>query len=70
MSDSLIIPWSDNPNAPKIPYVLYYVEKVYFAGFVIGAIFYGTVTCTSVRAPSSDATIPPQASLSFYSFNA
>ena len=50
MSDSSIIPWSDNPNAPKIPYWLYYVEKVYFAGFVIGAVFYGTVTCTSARA--------------------
>lgn len=43
MSDSSIIPWSDNPNAPKIPYWLYYVEKVYFAGFVIGAVFYGIV---------------------------
>jgi hypothetical protein len=34
--------WSDNPNAPQIPYSLYFAEKANFAGFLIGAIFYGT----------------------------
>jgi len=43
MSDSLETPWSDNPNAPKIPYWLYFGEKVYFAGSLIGAILYGIV---------------------------
>ena len=44
MSNSTTTPWSDNPNAPKIPYALYLGEKAYFAGFLIGAIFYGTQT--------------------------
>ena len=34
-------PWSDNPNAPKIPYDLYYAEKAYFAGILIASILYG-----------------------------
>ena len=44
-------PWSDNPNAPKIPYSLYFQEKVTFAGDFVGPILYGTrkgvPTCTS-----------------------
>lgn len=43
MSDSLRKPWNNNPNTPQIPYVLYFVEKAYFAGVLIGAIGYGTV---------------------------
>jgi len=35
-------PWSDNPNAPKIPPFLYHAEKAYFAGTPTGAILYGT----------------------------
>ena len=36
--------WSDNPYAPHISDVLYVAEKNYFAGALIGAIFYGTPT--------------------------
>jgi len=36
-------PFSDNPYAPDIPYWLYFAEKTNFAGFLIGAIFYGIV---------------------------
>lgn len=41
MSDSQYKPWSDSPNAPKIPYSLYILEKDFFAGFIIGSILYG-----------------------------
>ena len=34
--------WSDNPNAPKVPYDLYLYEKAWFAGGFIASIFYGT----------------------------
>ena len=44
-------PWSTNPYAPQIPYWLYFAEKANFAGFLIGAIFYGT-------------TVPPRPLLS------
>jgi len=43
MSDSDQKPWSDNPNAPKIPYSLYFQEKADFAGILIGSILYGVV---------------------------
>ena len=42
MSDHWGPPWSGNPYAPQIPYWLYLAEKTNFAGFLIGAIFYGT----------------------------
>ena len=42
MYDSQQKPWSDNPNAPKIPYHLYVQEKASFAGNMIGSILYGT----------------------------
>ena len=42
MSDSHPMPWSDNPNAPKISYPLYFREKSSFAGSLIGTILYGT----------------------------
>ena len=32
---------SSNPNAPQLPCSLYLTEKANFAGFLIGAIFYG-----------------------------
>jgi len=35
-------PWSDNPNAPKIPYNLYVEEKADFAGILISSMLYGT----------------------------
>ena len=51
MSDSQERPWSDNPNAPRIPYWLYLQEKSRFAGVFLGSILYGTnkvslSTCT------------------------
>ena len=42
MSDSQQKPWSNNPNAPKIPYVLYFQEKANLAGILIASILYGT----------------------------
>lgn len=41
MPDPQQKPWSDNPNAPKIPYSLYVAEKADFAGILIGSILYG-----------------------------
>ena len=41
MSDAQDKPWSDNPNAPQIPYYLYFEEKADFAGVLIGSILYG-----------------------------
>jgi len=41
MSDTQQKPWSDNPNAPKIPYDLYFAEKAYLAGNLIAAVLYG-----------------------------
>lgn len=43
MSDSSQVPWSNNPNAPQIPSLVYLEEKANFAGVLIGAIFYGIV---------------------------
>ena len=42
MSDLEEQPWSDNPNAPKIPYYIYRFEKTWFAGVLISSILYGT----------------------------
>ena len=42
MSDFRARPWSHDPNAPKIMYLLYFAEKADFAGFLIGAVLYGT----------------------------
>ena len=41
MSDTQQKPWSDNPNAPKVPYDVYFAEKSNFAGVLIAAVFYG-----------------------------
>ena len=41
MSDAQQKSWSDNPNAPKIPYGLYFLEKAYFGGVLFGLILYG-----------------------------
>ena len=35
-------PWSDNPNAPKIPRFTYFEEKATLAGVFIASILYGT----------------------------
>ena len=37
-------PWSNDPNAPQIPYGLYLSEKENFAGVLLGAVSYGTPT--------------------------
>ena len=44
MSVSTEKPWSGDPNAPQIPFSLYIEEKEDFAGFLMGAISYGTLT--------------------------
>ena len=41
MSDTEQNPWSDNPNAPKIPHDVYFSEKIVFAGLLIAAVLYG-----------------------------
>ena len=41
MSNSQQRPWSDDLNAPKIPYDLYFEEKGNLAGIFIGSILYG-----------------------------
>jgi hypothetical protein len=49
MSNASVTPWSSNPNAPQIPYSLYFAEKSSFAGAIIGGIFYGKSICLSVN---------------------
>lgn len=53
MSDSPDTPWSDGPNAPRIPYWLHLAEGGDFAGFFIGMILYGRLTFVFVymRSP-------------------
>ena len=48
MSEDSQVPWSDDPNAPQIPYVLYESEKYNFAGIVLTAMFYGEPIHASV----------------------
>lgn len=62
MSDSQEQSWSDNPNAPKIPPLLYIWEKAYFAGALLGTILYGTreippSACLPVRPHSIRSTL-------------
>jgi len=57
MSDSQEQPWSDNPNAPKIPYDLYFGEKATFAGILIGSMFYGTYKTFPPKRRPVDAHI-------------
>ena len=42
MASSQEKPWSDNPNAPKISYDLYFYEKAALARAFISSILYGT----------------------------
>ena len=42
MSGSQEMPWPNNPNAPTIPYDVYFKEKASFAGLLISSILYGT----------------------------
>ena len=50
MFDPQGAPWSDNPNAPKIPYNLYLEEKASFAGILISSMLYGAHFLTRLSA--------------------
>ena len=56
MSDSRERPWSDHPNAPKIPYHLHLLEKANFAGYFIGSILYGMCQARPPARPSTHVT--------------
>ena len=51
MSASSQKPWSNNPNAPRIPLSVYHGEKAIFAGLFIGAMLYGTPNHSLVESP-------------------
>ena len=53
MSDFQQRPWSDDLNAPKISYLVYFVEKSSFAGILIGSILYGAHKISSPTRPLS-----------------
>ena len=55
MSDSQQKPWSNNPNAPKIPHVLYFQEKANLAGILIASILYGTQKTPPPTSPPTRA---------------
>ena len=42
MSEPQEMPWSSNPNAPKIPYDQYFSEKASLSGYFIASVLYGT----------------------------
>ena len=44
-------PWSSNPNAPQVSYHVYVAEKAYLAGFLIGAILYGSFKKPPLACP-------------------
>ena len=41
MSNSQEKSWSGGPNAPEIPYYLYFEEKASFSGLLVSSILYG-----------------------------
>jgi hypothetical protein len=47
MSDSSDQSWSNNPNAPQIPYQIHTWEKEYFSGEVLATVAYGTPSYVS-----------------------
>ena len=49
MSDPWGDPWSNNPNAPQIPFWVYTAEREGFVGRLAGAILYGTQVHVSLR---------------------
>lgn len=52
--------WSNNPNAPRIRFLVYFTEKVTLAGILLGAICYGTVLPTRLSLhPHVDHPIDP-----------
>ena len=44
--------WSDNPNAPNIPYYLYSYEKTCLGGILVGSILYGMPKAPPPTNPS------------------
>ena len=62
MSQSPEPSWSDNPDAPVIPYRVYFQEKAFFAGVLISSILYGMSETPShtpfIRAQSVRLVIP------------
>ena len=59
MSHSWGPSWSNNPYAPQIPLALYIDEKANFAGFLVGAILYGTSANESEYSLLSGPPDPP-----------
>ena len=49
MSVSQEQPWSNNLNAPKIPYYLYVAEKSRFAGVSLISIGFGTCKASHLK---------------------
>lgn len=47
MADSSEKPWSDDPNAPKIPYSLHIQEREKFTGDFLAGILYGMPAASS-----------------------
>lgn len=43
-------PWSDNPSAPQVPYVVYLAEKANFAGTLASAVLYGVAAVLFFRS--------------------
>ena len=61
MSDFLENSWFNHPNAPKITPWIYFAEKANFAGFIIGAVLYGTPNYSwayLVLTPSARSIVP------------
>ena len=58
MSSSGEMPWSDDPNAPLIPYWVYLGEKAIFVGLFIGSILFGTGTPMHLSIRAHLATTP------------
>ena len=51
-SNSQFEPWSNNPNVPNIPYILYHFETALFARNLVGATPHGTPNRSSPTRPS------------------
>ena len=52
MSNSQGRPWSDNPSAPKTPYLVYVREKGIMAGNLVNPVLHGT-SQTPTHAPTN-----------------
>ena len=56
MSDLRFKLWSNNPNAPKIPYGVYLAEKGNLIGYLLSSILYGTLRVPPLHARLSVLT--------------